>query len=377
MAHWPVHAGIADRVRRDSRGAEEIVMTRILRAPLGLAAAVGLAAALAGGMAAAPAWAQSACGSAVAVGPGDTLGRIAARCGTTVSALLRANPEIGNPNNVFVGQVIRMPGAAAGPFGPVFDRPSPPVLSPPPPVFVPPAAEGTYTVRPGDTLAAIADRLGIPLAQLISANPGIDPRSVWPGLVLRVPAGVLPPRDFGPPHDFGPPLQEATLFVEPGFAQPGGEIEITALGLPPGSRARILGGPSPDDLSVIGRALVDGRGRLSTIVEVPDWARPGRPFYFAVETRRPPVQAISEPVRIAWGDQGPGRGRGMSVIGTITREGVECPALRGDDGALYTLAGDVRGFRPGDRVRVEGRPADFSTCMQGTTIEVSRIHPIQ
>jgi hypothetical protein len=61
------------------------------------------------------------------------------------------------------------------------------------------------------------------------------------------------------------------------------------------------------------------------------------------------------------------------VTGTLTREGAECQAMRGDDGTLYTLAGDFRGFRPGDRVRVEGRIAEVSICMQGTTIDVRRI----
>ncbi|HEX2255530.1 MAG TPA: LysM peptidoglycan-binding domain-containing protein [Afifellaceae bacterium] len=352
-------------------------MTRLVRAALRLAAVVWFAA-LAGGMLAAPAWAQSACGSSATIGPGDTLGRIAARCGTTLSALLQANPDITNPNNVFVGQVIRMPGAAAGgPSGPFFG-PSGPHSFSPPPAFQAPAAEGSYVVRPGDTLASIADRLGIPLAQLISANPDADPRFIRPGMVLRVPAGVVLPRQPGPLPGFGPPRQEeASLFVEPGFARPGRDVELTALGLPPGSRARILGGMSPDDLTVIDRVSVDGRGRLRASVEVPDWARPGSPFYFAVETRWPPVQALAEPIRIGWVGRGPGRGRDrdLTVIGTLTREGVECPALRGDDGRLYTLAGDIRGFRPGDRIRVEGQPADFSTCMQGTTIEVSRIRP--
>jgi hypothetical protein len=63
----------------------------------------------------------------------------------------------------------------------------------------------------------------------------------------------------------------------------------------------------------------------------------------------------------------------ISVTGTLTREGAECQAMRGDDGTLYTLAGDFRGFRPGDRVRVEGRIAEVSICMQGTTIDVRRI----
>lgn len=65
----------------------------------------------------------------------------------------------------------------------------------------------------------------------------------------------------------------------------------------------------------------------------------------------------------------------VTVTGTLTDEGVECPAMDGDDGALYTLAGDLGPFGPGDRVRVTGEIAEMSFCMQGTTIQVEVIQP--
>lgn len=63
----------------------------------------------------------------------------------------------------------------------------------------------------------------------------------------------------------------------------------------------------------------------------------------------------------------------VRVTGRLTDEGVECPALRGDDGRLYTLAGETGGFGPGDRVTVAGTVAEMSFCMQGTTIAVRTI----
>jgi hypothetical protein len=63
----------------------------------------------------------------------------------------------------------------------------------------------------------------------------------------------------------------------------------------------------------------------------------------------------------------------ITVTGDLTSEGVECQALRGDDGKLYTLTGDLHGFRTGDRVRVTGRVAEVSICMQGTTITIATI----
>ncbi len=45
--------------------------------------------------------------------PGDTLGRIAADHGTTVAALVAANPDIADPDMIYVGQIITIPGEAA------------------------------------------------------------------------------------------------------------------------------------------------------------------------------------------------------------------------------------------------------------------------
>jgi hypothetical protein len=67
--------------------------------------------------------------------------------------------------------------------------------------------------------------------------------------------------------------------------------------------------------------------------------------------------------------------REVTVTGTLTGDGVECPAMKGDDGALYTLAGDLGSFGPEDRVRVTGEIAGMSLCMQGTTIQVEAIGP--
>jgi hypothetical protein len=70
----------------------------------------------------------------------------------------------------------------------------------------------------------------------------------------------------------------------------------------------------------------------------------------------------------------PKAGKKVVVRGALTDEGVECQALRGDDGILYTLAGKAEGFEVGDRVRVEGTVAEMSICQQGTTLDVKKIH---
>jgi hypothetical protein len=66
-------------------------------------------------------------------------------------------------------------------------------------------------------------------------------------------------------------------------------------------------------------------------------------------------------------------GQVIRVDGVLTSEGAECQAMRADDGGVYTLLGDLKGFRSGDRIRVEGTRQEVSICMQGITLRVTQI----
>ena len=106
------------------------------------------------------------------VQPGDTLGKIAYRYGTTVSALVSAN-NITNPNLIYSGQVLTLPGCATTP--------------PPPPPAPPPTT--TYVVQPGDTLYSIATYYGTTVSALSALNGISNPDVIYAGQVLIVPAG--------------------------------------------------------------------------------------------------------------------------------------------------------------------------------------------
>ena len=70
-----------------------------------------------------------------------------------------------------------------------------------------PCPGGTiYVVQPGDTLFLIAQRFGIPLQTLIAANPGIDPLRLQIGQTLCIP-GLAPPIPAGPCCRILTPLQ--------------------------------------------------------------------------------------------------------------------------------------------------------------------------
>lgn len=98
----------------------------------------------------------------VTVRRGDTLSAIAERHGVSLEALLAANPQIRNPDRIFVGDRIELP-----------------------------QAERSVSVQRGDTLAGIAARFGVGLDALIAANPQLrDPDLIFPGELLRLPAAA-------------------------------------------------------------------------------------------------------------------------------------------------------------------------------------------
>ncbi len=124
-------------------------------------AVVGLLALLVAG-------AASARGATVTVAPGDTLGAIAARNGTTVAAIAAAN-GIADPNRIAAGRRLTVPGAgaASAPSG------------------------GSYVVRSGDTLGAIAARNGTSVAAIAAANGIADPSRIIAGRRLSIPSGGM------------------------------------------------------------------------------------------------------------------------------------------------------------------------------------------
>ena len=150
----------------------------------------------------------------------------------------------------------------------------------------------------------------------------------------------------------------------------GSELTITAAGLPGDTAVTLAAGPSPDEARRLAEARTDPRGTAIATVTVPEAPPDGERLVFVVETADGRLRLVSAPFRVA------PPAAAITVTGTLSNEGVECPALRGDDGKLYTLSPRaVGGFGPGDRVTVTGTVAEVSTCMQGTTIVVGTIAP--
>ncbi|RKG73293.1 LysM peptidoglycan-binding domain-containing protein, partial [Corallococcus terminator] len=101
---------------------------------------------------------------------GDTLSGIAGRNGTTAAALAKAN-NISNPNKIYVGQKLTIPGK--GGAAPVTPKPT--------------SGGSTYTVRSGDTLSGIAGRHGTTVNALQQANNISNPNKIYVGQKLTIP----------------------------------------------------------------------------------------------------------------------------------------------------------------------------------------------
>jgi spore germination protein len=92
---------------------------------------------------------------------GETLGSIARRYDTTVGRIVRLNGIV-NPDLIYVGQRLLIPAPA-----------------------------GTYVIQPGDTLWRIASRFGVTIDAIIAENRITDPSLIYPGQTLRIPRPVI------------------------------------------------------------------------------------------------------------------------------------------------------------------------------------------
>ncbi len=168
----------------------------------------------------ASAWAD--CGASYIVQSGDTLGAIANRCGTSIAALKLANPNLGYW--IYAGQTLWLPGAfldngngyatyivargdtlkslaarfgttmtALGNLNSIADYN---LIYEGQRLTVPngssmPAPAGTYVVQWGDTLRKIADRMNVSVNDLIAVNPQLwNPNLIYIGQVIYLPVSA-------------------------------------------------------------------------------------------------------------------------------------------------------------------------------------------
>jgi LysM repeat protein len=209
--------------------------------------------------------AQGPCGEIVTVTLGDTLWSIAQRCNTTVQAIVQENPEITNPDRISVGMRLRMPID--------IDRPDPDPDT------------MTYLVRPPDTLAAIAERFGVTVEEMLEANPEIDdPEDIEAGQEL-----VIPPTGLHPQVE-----------IEPTAGPPGTEIQVLASDYPTDIPLTVGLGRWASEPTVSHEVTADDEGNVNTTITLPDEATSGEEWVVLVQTvDLPRVEALSERFNVA------------------------------------------------------------------------------
>jgi N-acetylmuramoyl-L-alanine amidase len=135
------------------------------------------AAALTGAGAAGSSSGAAGSGAGYVVQQGDTLSGIAAATGTSVSALAAANGL--DPSSLLIaGRSLSVTGGTSAPAASSGGAPH---------------VQGAYTVRPGDTLSALAAGAGVSMSDMAAMN-GLDPDGVLvAGTVIKLPGGAPTP----------------------------------------------------------------------------------------------------------------------------------------------------------------------------------------
>ncbi|WP_457966723.1 LysM peptidoglycan-binding domain-containing protein [Arthrobacter sp. D1-29] len=132
---------------------------------------------------------------------GDTISGIAGKYGLDTYEILKLNNL--QPNTIiYPGQKIKLSGSGSAPAAPA--------AAPAPAAPAAPAnGGGSYTVKPGDTLGAIAFRHGVGLSEVLSWN-GLNMRSIiYPGQKIKVTAGGGAPAPASAPQPAAAPAAPA------------------------------------------------------------------------------------------------------------------------------------------------------------------------
>ncbi|WP_103761299.1 LysM peptidoglycan-binding domain-containing protein [Roseovarius confluentis] len=288
------------------------------------------AAATAGLALTASADAQSRCGDAYRLQPGDTLYRVSQSCRVPLSLIMDINPGL-DPRDLPVGESITLAASDTNTGG--SNMPAP--------------ARETYEIREGDTAFSIAQTLGISVVELLNENPDLDPLAMAVGDALDLPDASEP---------------SASVRVQPLAGPPGSEVRVTASNLRPADYVTIGVGRMASEWRAVDQAQVAADGEVSASVELPDWASPGDNLIFVVDTDRG-VTLKSRAFDVVSQDTSDGGGDQVSLEGRV-RQGVECATLTTPDGDVWSLTGDME-FTPGEYAELRGTRAEMSFCQQG------------
>lgn len=244
--------------------------------------------------------AQSPCGDTETVVAGDTLYKIAARCNTTVAALLEANPQIRNRNLIYVGQVLTIPNGEDGMPGAAS------VLIEP--ETGPPGATVTVTARNFPVNTEVVVGIGEPATEPVSSFRATTDAIGTLNTQIEVPEGAQPNERFVVVvYVPGPDGARATsqefivtssqtgpsVMITPSQGLPGSTVQLQAGGFAPNTPVDIGFGRVESEYDIIAQATTNGDGGLARQVGVPNFAEPGDQYVFVITPQNSPEDIIS------------------------------------------------------------------------------------
>jgi hypothetical protein len=211
----------------------------------------------------------------------------------------------------------------------------------------------------GKQVGAAAQQAGRSVRDFLTDNPDLNRDVVDFGREMGVPGFEGAKAAIGP-----------VVLVSVPQAPSGATVTLQVRGFPGEAELIVSAEPAGGSAEIIAHGVTSDRGEAFVDARIPKAPDDGENLTFIVATADGRVTVRSELFSVV------AAGAAVSLTGTLTKEGVECPAMRGDDGKLYTLLPPALGaLGPGDRVHVEGSVAEMTECQQGTTIVVTKLEP--
>lgn len=388
------------------------------------------------------------CGASYTVEQGDSLAVIAKRCGSSIEALITANPDLKDPARISIGQELALPGpstpdqpddadeedaatedasaeAAAAEDATVKDAGAKdagakdataedadaegagaddrsaaeaPEKAPADAMEAPEPASGDDTDSPeastGDDGAEGAsaeegsegsqDSPSAPAEPTADADgaDGIEPDGERSKASEESPTSVTSePADAPQAEDVGKPIEADGAVSEDDAALTGEDDASVTESTEPEPQLYVV--QPGDSMARIAKQL---DLKLDDLMEANEGIKP-RALQPGQELRLPAANDADAPATRSvpaltdaaeTPDDVPAKAAELAepalpplVLEGRIRRGTECPVLRTEDGATYSLVSQDYGFTPGDYVSIEGEAVEMSFCNKGKTVRVT------
>lgn len=348
------------------------------------------------------------CGTSYTVQQGDTVAAIAQRCGSTIDALIDANPDLEDPARISIGQELALPAAAeeaaleegaedsgesATPDGGTEASATESGEAEPSKA----APAGDADVNSGDSRAVESELETAPAEEgtPVDVSPEEGAEVSEEGEIAEDSSSAA---EMEPMDEAGEENPAATS--QPSDAAPAGGAEDEAGEEAPQDDAAELIEADPDSASADPEPQLytvqpgDSMARIASRLGLklddlmaanegvkPRTLQPGQELVLPAAPTVPDAPAtrgLSALIDPTGAPDGPGNAVEATepvvpplVLEGRIRRGVECPMLHTRDGETYSLVSQDYGFTPGDYVSIEGEAVEMSFCNKGKTVRVT------